>query len=170
MKKSFIGMRHGRRTSAGQSVTAWRRNHSCSRSSKIRRLSGKRVVLQEPELRGRLLLHVLGRAVHRLLGPRVVGPRSKWSLHCPPLRATLVARSFFSVWMPGPPRQWRCGPRAASSGARLPQAAPCPAWRTRCPGLSFPSSPVSSRAARLVARPTVLDPLKRCGPCEQIIP
>ena len=32
------------------------------------------VVLQDPELRGRLLLHVLGRAVHRLLGPRVVGP------------------------------------------------------------------------------------------------
>ena len=32
------------------------------------------VVLQDPELRGRLLLHVLGRAVHRLVGPRVVGP------------------------------------------------------------------------------------------------
>ena len=32
------------------------------------------VVLQNPELRGRLLLHVLGRAVHRLVGPRVVGP------------------------------------------------------------------------------------------------
>ena len=31
------------------------------------------VVLQDPELRGRLLLHVLGRAVHRLVGPRVVG-------------------------------------------------------------------------------------------------
>ena len=42
---------------------------------------------------------------------------------------------------PGPPRQWRCGPRAASCGA-LPWAAPGPAWRTRCPGLS--------------ARPTVL--------------
>ena len=60
------------------------------------------VVLEDPELRGRLLLHVLGRAVRRLVGPRVVcpRPRSKWSLHCPPLRATLVARSFFSVWMP----------------------------------------------------------------------
>ena len=32
------------------------------------------VVLQDPELRGRLLLHVLGRAVHRLVGPCVVGP------------------------------------------------------------------------------------------------
>ena len=32
------------------------------------------VVLENPELRGRLLLHVLGRAVHRLVGPRVVGP------------------------------------------------------------------------------------------------
>ena len=32
------------------------------------------VVLEDPELRGRLLLHVLGRAVHRLVGPRVVGP------------------------------------------------------------------------------------------------
>ena len=31
------------------------------------------VVLEDPELRGRLLLHVLGRAVHRLVGPRVVG-------------------------------------------------------------------------------------------------
>ena len=31
------------------------------------------VVLEDPELRGRLLLHVLGRAVH-LVGPRVVGP------------------------------------------------------------------------------------------------
>ena len=37
------------------------------------------VVLEDPELRGRLLLHVLGRAVHRLV---------------------VVARSFFSVWMP----------------------------------------------------------------------
>ena len=32
------------------------------------------VVLEDPELRGQLLLHVLGRAVHRLVGPRVVGP------------------------------------------------------------------------------------------------
>ena len=32
------------------------------------------VVLEDPELCGRLLLHVLGRAVHRLVGPRVVGP------------------------------------------------------------------------------------------------
>ena len=32
------------------------------------------VVLEDPELRGRLPLHVLGRAVHRLVGPRVVGP------------------------------------------------------------------------------------------------
>ena len=32
------------------------------------------VVLEDPELRGRLLLHVLGRAVRRLVGPRVVGP------------------------------------------------------------------------------------------------
>ena len=31
------------------------------------------VVVEDPELRGRLLLHVLGRAVHRLVGPRVVG-------------------------------------------------------------------------------------------------
>ena len=42
MKKSFIGMRHGRRTSDGQSVTDWRRNQSCSRSRKMRRLRGKR--------------------------------------------------------------------------------------------------------------------------------
>ena len=34
---------------------------------------------------------------HRLHAPAA---RSKWSLHCPPLRATLLARSFFSVWMP----------------------------------------------------------------------
>ena len=32
------------------------------------------VVLQQPELGGRLLLHVLGRAVHRLVRPGVVGP------------------------------------------------------------------------------------------------
>ena len=32
------------------------------------------VVLEDPELRGQLPLHVLGRAVHRLVGPRVVGP------------------------------------------------------------------------------------------------
>ena len=32
------------------------------------------VVLEDPELRGRLLLHVLGRAVYRLVGLRVVGP------------------------------------------------------------------------------------------------
>ena len=63
------------------------------------------VVLEDPELCGRLLLHVIGRAVHRGSG------------------------------CPGPPRPLRCGPRTASSGARL-RAAPGPAWRTRCPGLS----------------------------------
>ena len=37
--------------------------------------------------------------VHRLVRPGVVGPaaRLKWLPYCPPLRATLVARSFFNV-------------------------------------------------------------------------
>ena len=41
------------------------------------------VVLEDPELRGRLLLHVLGRAVHRLVGPRVVGPGRPLELVAP---------------------------------------------------------------------------------------
>ena len=47
---------------------------------------------------------------------------------------------------PGPPRPWRCGPWAASCGARLRAA-----WRTCCPGLSRPQSscrPPSAPAQR----------------------
>ena len=110
------------------------------------------VVLQDPELRGRLLLHVLGRAVHRLVGPRVVGPGR-------PLRATLVARSFFSVWMPrsttamalrSSGRFVRCTASTGSSRSSVANSLPRSVVTTK-----FPSSPVSSFAARLVARPTV---------------
>ena len=67
-----------------------------------------------------------------------------------------VARPSSASGCPGPPRQWRCGPRAASSGARLPRAASVANSLPRSVVTTkFPSSPVSSRAARLVARLTV---------------
>ena len=59
------------------------------------------VVLEDPELCGRLLLHVFRGAMHRLVGPRVVGRSGLLKVVAPrpPLRATRVARSFFSVWI-----------------------------------------------------------------------
>ena len=74
-------------------------------------------------------LHVLGRAVHRLVGPRVVGaPLPALARH--PRGQALLQRLD-----------------ARSSVANsLPRSVVT---------TKFPSSPVSSRAARLVARPTV---------------
>ena len=117
------------------------------------------VVLEDPELRGRLLLHVLGRRAPSRGAARCrPRPPAQSGLHCPPLRATLVARSFFSVWMPrsttamalrSSGRFVRCT-ASGSSRSSVANSLPRSVVTTK-----FPSSPVSSRAARLVARPTV---------------
>ena len=95
------------------------------------------VVLQHPELRGRLLLHVLGRAVHRLVGPRVVGPGR-------PLKAT--ARPCAPPSWPGPSSASGCPgpPRPVQRGELVAQV---------CRDHKVPVVPVSSHAACLVARP-----------------
>ena len=73
------------------------------------------------------------------------GPRP-WSLHCPPLRATLVARSFFGVWMPRSTtamalrlsgRFVRCT-ASGSSRSSVANSLPRSVVTTK-----FPSSPVS---------------------------
>ena len=113
------------------------------------------VVLEDPELRGRLLLHVLGRAVHRL----VCRPR-------PPAQSgRSTARPCAPPSWPGPSsasgcttamalrssgRFVRCTASAGSSLSSVANSLPRSVVTTK-----FPSSPVSSRAARLVARPTV---------------
>ena len=96
------------------------------------------VVLQDPELRGRLPLHVLGCAVHRLVGPRVVGPGRPLEVVAPlPALARHPRGQVLLQRLDAPVHHGNgvavLGPLR---GARLPWAAPCPAWRTRCPGPS----------------------------------
>ena len=88
------------------------------------------VVLEDPELRGGLLLHVLGRAVHPLVGPRVVGPGRPLKVIAPlpalarhPRGQVLLQRLDAPVhhgngvavlaparraWWPGPPSRRSC--------------------------------------------------------------
>ena len=110
------------------------------------------VVLEDPELRGRLPLHVLGRAVHRLVGPRVVGPGRPLEVVAPlPALARHPRGQVLLQRLDAPVR--RFVRRTASAGSSRSSAAnslPRSVVTTK-----FPSSPVSSRAARLVARPTV---------------
>ena len=107
------------------------------------------------KLRGRLLLHV----------------PSCGAARCRPKRSAESGRSTGQVWMPGPPRQWRCGSWAASSGARLPRAARSSVANSLPRSVvttkrSFRRSPSAPRGARLVA--TVLaffvlrDPARTC--------
>ena len=58
---------------------------------------------------------------------------------------------------PGPPRQWRCGPWAASCGARPPRAASGPAWKLVAQvrrDHEVPVVPCQILCGALVARPT----------------
>ena len=84
------------------------------------------VVLEDPELCGRLLLHVLAGAVQRLVGPRVVGPGRPLEVVAPlpALARHPRGQVLLPSGCPGPPRQWRCGPRAALSSSRRPLSAP----------------------------------------------
>ena len=102
------------------------------------------VVLEDPELRGRLLLHVLGRAVHRLVGPRVVGPGRPLEVVAP------LPALALSVWMPrsttamalrSSGRFVRCTAFSGSSRPSVANSLPRSVVTTK-----FPSSPVSSRA------------------------
>ena len=94
------------------------------------------VVLEDPELRGRLLLHVLGRAVHRLVGPRVVGPGHPLEVVAPlPALARHPHGQVLLQRLDAPVHHGNgvavVGPLRAVHG--LGQL---PAWRTRCPGPS----------------------------------
>ena len=74
------------------------------------------------------------------------------SLHCPPLRATLVARSFFSVWMPRSTTAM-----ALRSSGRFVWCTASGNSRSSVTN-SLPRSVVTTKfpsSARLVARPTV---------------
>ena len=112
------------------------------------------VVLQDPELRGRLLLHVLGRAVHRLVGPRVVGPGRPLEVVAPlPALARHPCGQVLLQRLDAPVHHGNgvavLGP-AGSSRSSVANSLPRSVVTTK-----FPLSPVSSFAARLVARPTV---------------
>ena len=63
----------------------------------------------------------LGRAVHRLVGPRVVGPGRPLKAVAPPCAPPSWPGPSSASGCPGPPRQWRCGPREGGGG-RLPSA------------------------------------------------
>ena len=114
------------------------------------------VVLQDPELRGRLPLHVLGRAVHRLVGPRCSRAQSGRSTARPCAPPSWQGPSSASG-CPGPPRRWRrssgrfvrCTAFSGSFLSSVANSLPRSVVTTKL------SSPVSSFAARLVARPTV---------------
>ena len=93
------------------------------------------VVLEDLELCGRLLLHVLGRAVCRLVGPRVVGPGRPLKVVAP--LPALARHPHGQVLL-----QRLDAPVHHGNGVAVVAT-------------KFPSSPISSRAARLVARPTV---------------
>ena len=115
------------------------------------------VVLEDPELRGRLLLHVLGRAVHRLVGPRVAGPGRPLKVVAPLAALAGHARGQVLLQRLDAPVHHGngvavLGPLRAVHGLR----GQLPVQRGELVATTkFPLSPVSSRAARLVARPTV---------------
>ena len=86
----------------------------------------------------------LGRAVHRLVGPRVVGPGLPLKVVAP---------------LPALARH-PCGPRSTTamalrSSGRFVRPSVANSLPRSVVTTKFPSSPVSSRAARLVARPAV---------------
>ena len=118
------------------------------------------VVLEDPELCGRLLLHVLGRAVRRLVGPRVVGPGRPLKVVAPlpalarhPRGQVLLQRLDAPVHGNGVAV---LGPlRAVHGFGQLPVSSVANSLPRSVVTTKFLSSPVSSRAARLVARPTV---------------
>ena len=95
-----------------------------------------RVVLQQPELGGRLPLHVLWGPVDRFVRPGVVGPGGLLEV----LRATCVARSFFRVWMPRSiTAVARSSGRTASSGSsRSREASSLPMPRSCAPRPPLP--------------------------------
>ena len=110
------------------------------------------VVLENPELCGRRLLHVLGRTVHRLVGLRVVGPGRPLKAVAPlPALARHPRGRSLAMALRSSGRFVRCTASAGSSRSSVANSLPRSVVTTK-----FPSSPVSSRAARLVARPTVL--------------
>ena len=111
------------------------------------------------ELRGRLLLHVLGRAVHRLVGPRVVGPGRPLKVVAPlPALARHPRGQVLLQRLDAPVHHGNgvavLGPLRAvhgflgSSRSSVANSLPRSVVTTK-----FLSSPISC-AARLVARPT----------------
>ena len=118
------------------------------------------VVLEDPELCGRLLLHVLGRAVHRLVGPRVVGPGRPLKVVAPlPALARHPRGQVLLEGLDAPVHHGRCvavlGPLRPVDGSGSSRSSVANSLPRSVVTTKFPSSPVSSRAARLVARPTV---------------
>ena len=99
------------------------------------------------ELCGRLLLHVLGRAVHRLVGPRVVGPGRPLKVVAPLPALARHPRG------PGPPRPFLGPLRPVHSFGQLPvQRGELVAQVCRDHKVAVVPR---QHAARLVARPTI---------------